>query len=150
PPAVRAGDDAFQNLMDKVLALRLEDGKTTVAELMILPAGFGSASIDPTGLAERKLREEILARHQNSAPRPTAGGGVEVDAWLSTADLSEILREVVAVHLPKVDRSRLNFHASVGPMVTATGRYVPDGRPRDNRPGWRHCTPEQMDQTRTA
>lgn len=150
PAEVRAADDAFHNLVDKVLSLRLEDGRLRIAEVL-LPrnaAGGLSQPVDPT--AERALRLALLNDYQRGAPRPTAGGGVEVDAWLSTARLNDMLRDIAAVHLPRLNRARLVLGPGAGPTVTATGWYVPDGRPRDDRPGWRHCPPEQIVQTRDA
>lgn len=141
-PAVRAADDAFQNLVDKILSLRFEEGRATVAEALLPRTPAGNVA-EPADLIERALRQKLLAEYQRSAPRPTLGGGVEVDAWLSTVQLNEILRG--ALNLPG-----LKLHAGAGPTVTATGRYVPDGRPRDSRPGWRQCSPEQIVQTRDA
>ncbi|HOB76649.1 MAG TPA: hypothetical protein PKG54_19235 [Phycisphaerae bacterium] len=141
-PALRAADDAFQNLVDKVLSLRFEDGRTTVAEALLPRSPAGNVS-EPADAVERALRQKLLEEYQRSALRPTLGGGVEVDAWLSTVRLNEILRSVLK--LPG-----LTLHTGTGPTVTATGRYVPDGRPRDHRPGWRQCSPEQIVQTRDA
>jgi hypothetical protein len=150
PPEARAGDDAFQRFLDAVLALRLSDGRATVATLLAAsdlmptrPDGGGA------GRAERELRRILLEQAHRGAPSVLGSGGVEIDLWLPTARLAEILQELAA-GLAGVDRSRVALDAKIGPSVTATGVFVPDGRPRDDRPGWRHCTPEQIAQARAA
>ena len=150
PPEVRAADDALQNLVDKVLTLRLEDDLTTVAEFLTLLPGPTASSPESTAEPEYELRRALLAESQQGPPRRTTGGGIEVDLTLPTARLNEILKSVAAAHLPKEKHARAVLHASTGPTITATGHYIPDGRPRDNRPGWRHCASDQIAQTRTA
>lgn len=150
-PEQRAGDEAFHQFVDKVLTLRLGDGRISVAQMITLPVSAGAAGgLDLSATIERDLRTALLTQHQRGAPRPTAGGGVEVDAWLPASRVGEIIIAVAAAHLPQVDRARIALSPTTGPSITATGRYLPDGRPRDNRPGWRHCTADQIAQTRAA
>lgn len=150
PPEARAADDAFQNLVDRVLALRLEDDLTTVAEFLTLLPGASPATTEAAGRLEYELRRALLAECQTGSPRRLAGGGVEIDLWLSAPRLEEILKSLAAAQLPKEKHARVALHASCGPAVTATGCYLPDGRARDPRPGWRHCAPDQIAQTRAA
>lgn len=149
-PETRAADDAFQNLVDKVLTLRLEDDLTTLAEFLVLLPATNATSTDASARTEHDLRQALLAECQQGAPRRTTGGGIELDVMLSPARIEEILKTLAIARLPKEMHARVALHASSGPVVTATGRYIPDGRPRDARPGWRHCAPDQIAQTRTA
>lgn len=149
-PDVRAADDCLQNLVDQVLTLRLEDDLTTVAEFLTLLPGQTAGATGSTAQPEYELRRALLAESQQGPPRRTTGGGVELDLTLPTTRLNEILKSVAAAHLPKEKHARAVVQSSAGPTITATGRYIPDGRPRDSRPGWRHCAPDQIAQTRTA
>lgn len=143
----RAGDDAFQRFVDEVLGLRLSEGRMTVAALLAIPETHRSGSDAPAaGIPERELRRILLSRCQRGGLRPSTGGGVEVEVWLPTPQVSEILQQLAA-RLPQINSARVVLHAEVGPSVTGTGHYLPDGRARDPRPGWRHCTQEQITQT---
>jgi hypothetical protein len=150
-PEQRAGDEAFQRFVDRVEALRLADRRTSVAELFVLPAGPNRAADAGTAVGgDLELRNALFLNHQRSAPRSLPGGGIEVDAWLPTEQLSEIIQRVAGRYLPQVDKSRLVLDLAAGPAISTTGRYVPDGRERVNRPGWRQCTPEQIEQAQAA
>ena len=90
-----AGDQAFQELLDQVLSLRLAGGRCVSELLAMVPD------------AERQFRQSMLEHVQRSAPRRRVDGTVEVDVWLPTPRVTQIVQEITARYLPEADLSLL-------------------------------------------
>lgn len=128
---MRAGDAAVQELIEKVLAVRVASGRSLSSELAPVPP------------VERELRDRIAAGCRRGAPRPLPDGSTAVDASLEPSALTAMLREAISAQLPKADPARWAVDAATVVLV-GTGVAADDGQSRDARPGWRHCTPSQI------
>jgi len=119
------------------MSLRLASGRTVSELLAIVPD------------AECQLRQTLLQSHQNSALRQWADGTIEVDAWLPTRQITQILQEIAAHYLPKAALPQLD-EQSAGSSLITTGRVNSNTQPGAGPPGWRHCSDRQLALTRSA
>ncbi|MBI4579356.1 MAG: hypothetical protein HY718_06610 [Planctomycetes bacterium] len=134
-PADRALDDAMQRLFDSIAGLQVDADGTSRSVAGLLAAW---------PQAERQLRQAVLAHVQTSRPRQPAPGLTAIDVRIPIDRLTRLLQEAMQ-SLPATDRpQRLRLPAAAGPAVSATGRVADDGRPRDSRAGWRHCTQDDI------
>lgn len=127
----RAGDAAFQNLIDSILDLPCGSRRKLSTELAISPE------------TDRRLREAVLFAHRKSDGRRIDEEGVQVQATIPTQRLAQIVQQLAAGD-PLLDKNRMAPQSDPATELTAAGRAFPDGAPRDDRPGWRHCAPQQI------
>lgn len=133
PPEIRARDDAVMRLIDAALALRINTGQTLT--------GFLASS--PT--AEIALREAVVNQAHLSPAFRLSNERLAVDAWIVTANLNDVLQRVSDAHMKLDDEILLAFSRSVPPVISATGLYDPRRGELVSLPGWRNCTPEQIE-----
>lgn len=136
PADLCAGDAALQQLVHKVLSLRLTNGHTVSELFEMIPQ------------AECQLRQAVYANHQRSAVRQRADDTIEIDAWLPRPLVTQIIQKIASHYMPDAELPVID--KSAGPSVSATARVSRDTQPIAAPPGWRHCSAHQLEITRSA
>lgn len=134
----RASDQAFQHLIDEVMAVRLAGGWTVGGLLSVVPD------------ADRGLRESILSARQESRARRLSGDIAEIEVSLSTERLAEMLQDIAARFFPKADRAVFEFESRRGSSITGVGRLADDAAIATSPVGWRHCDERQLNLVQAA
>ncbi|HON66989.1 MAG TPA: hypothetical protein PLT93_05490 [Phycisphaerae bacterium] len=135
PLSDRAADDGLARLIDAVWALPVSSagGSQSVAGLLgFLPD------------AEYALRQAVAAERQVGRPRELRRGTVAVDVSISAERLNALIREALQRTVGSAAPNQVALASSVGPVISVTGLAVDDGRLTDPRPGWRHCSHEDI------
>lgn len=133
-PADQTADDGLARLFDAVCNLPVISGnasRTVAGLLAFVPQ------------AELDLRQAIYTGRQVSRPREIHPGLIGADVSIPTDRLNALLRTALTNAGIK-DASDVRFHPSAGPAIFTTGYALIDGQPRDLRPGWRHCTHDDI------
>jgi len=141
PDRDRAIDDSVQQLFDEASHLRLNTGQTLAAVL-------ARRSDD-----EQAFRLAIASKHQAWRSHRQLRGELEIDTWMPISAFNEILSQIIQQRLKDVPDAPLNaitWSRSNPPAVLATGRYSPLTGPVNGQPGWRHCSPRQVQLAKDA
>ncbi|HOW70835.1 MAG TPA: hypothetical protein PKY77_09560 [Phycisphaerae bacterium] len=134
----RASDQAFQELVDEVMAIRLAGGWTVGGLLGVVPD------------ADRGLRESLLESKVEHRARPLPGNLVEVEVSLPMERLAEMLQDIAARFFPKADRSVVEIESRGRPSLGGVGRVRADRSVVGLPVGWRHCDEGQLALVRAA
>ncbi len=136
--AQRASDQAFQQLVDEVMAIHLAGGWTVGGLLGVVPD------------ADRGLRESLLESRVERRARPLPGNLVEVEVSLPMERLAEMLQDIAARFFPKADRSVVEIESRGRARLAGVGRVRADGSAVGLPVGWRHCDEHQLALVRAA
>lgn len=127
----RAADLAGQKLLDRVMAARLSNGLTL------------SALLAPVPQAELAFREAVLAAAERIALHSRSADGAMVRISITTERLEELLRGILAEHVPAVKPETIELAPPVTLLVVSAG--PPGwGSPSDAPVAWRHCSARQI------
>lgn len=128
----RASDQAFQQLIDEVMAVRLA-GSWTVGDLLgVVPD------------ADRSLRESLLVARRVGQASRSSGDLIEIEVSLPIEALAEMLQDIAARFFPKADRSVMEIESRHGRSIIGVGRVTDDGVGAASPVGWRQCDDRQL------